>query len=133
MPGKGPIDKSILQDYEFIHTQMDNVTRSIPVAAMITAYAQVFMYPFLSMVDNFCYYTDTDSIFVQKTLDEMHVGDKIGQFKFEGNVEFADFISPKTYYLQMADGRIIVKNKGVSSKMTFSDFQALARGEEVKK
>jgi hypothetical protein len=118
-----PSDYLFYQDENLYHEinaigqkESDNIIRSVGISSMITSYAMMFMHPFLNLPDNKCHYTDTDSTFLQKPLDPKYVGDGLGQFKYEGLVKRAYFISPKLYCLVMEDGRIIIKSKGVPSK-----------------
>jgi hypothetical protein len=46
-----------------------------------TAYARVEMHKYINMSGIDCFYSDTDSLFINKELPKEHIGDKIGQFK----------------------------------------------------
>lgn len=83
---------------------------------MTTGHASVFMSKILNLENNPCYYTDTDSCFVSKKLDEDFVGNNLGQLAFKGLVKRAYFISPKLYCLIMENGEVIIKSKGIASK-----------------
>jgi DNA polymerase type B, organellar and viral len=107
----------------------NNIIRSVGIAAMVTANAMIYMDKFLNLPDNNCYYSDTDSGFFEKLLDEKYVGNNIGQFKYLGLVKRGYFISPKLYCLVMDDGRTIIKSKGLPSKnLTEQDFIELLNG-----
>jgi DNA polymerase type B, organellar and viral len=109
--------------------KIDFIIRNIPIAAMTTGHASVFMSKFLNLEDNPCYYTDTDSCFLSKKLDEQYVGNNLGQLAFKGLVKRAYFISPKLYCLIMENGDIIIKSKGISSKnLTEQDFVEMLYG-----
>jgi hypothetical protein len=94
----------------------DFINRSLPISAMITSYASCYMQKFLNLPNNDCYYSDTDSVILQKPLDSKYVGDNLGQFKFLGKIKKAYFISPKLYCLILDNGETIFKSKGIDSK-----------------
>lgn len=75
---------------------------AVHIASFITAYSRIFMYEFKNLKENKCYYTDTDSIFVENKLEDKYIGNKIGKFKLEYEIKEAYFVSPKVY--------IIIKN-----------------------
>jgi len=58
-------------------TDLDGVVRSL--SARVTSYASIHMIPFWDMNDNPCYYTDTDSLFLQYPLEDKFVG-SVGTF-----------------------------------------------------
>jgi hypothetical protein len=75
------------------------------------------------------YYSDTDSIVIDKPLHSNLVGSNIGQLKLEHTIDRAVFLAPKVYGLVTVEGEEIIKIKGVSkdivSKLYFSDLEAL--------
>jgi hypothetical protein len=114
------------------YSEEEFITRSIPIAATITAYAMCYMYPFLNMKDNPVYYTDTDSIILGKPLDPKFVGDGLGKFKLVGEIVRGYFITPKLYCVVLEDGRTIIKSKGVdSSTLTEQDFIDMLHGSNI--
>nr|YP_010130190.1 hypothetical protein KQ422_mgp108 [Clavaria fumosa]QPZ51092.1 hypothetical protein [Clavaria fumosa] len=96
--------------------ESNHIIRSVGIAAMVTSNALIYMDKFINSKNNICYYTDTDSGFFEKPLDPIYVGSNIGQFKYEGLVKRGYFISFKLYCLVMAEGRTIIKSKGIPSK-----------------
>lgn len=102
-----------------------SVNNSTAIAAAVTSWARILMYPHIIN----SHYTDTDSIFIQKPLDN-NVGKKLGQFKLEygGRISLALFISPKLYMLELNDGKLISKTKGFSGKLTKFDYFKLYEG-----
>lgn len=103
------IDNGITGLYE------DYQQASVAIAAAITAYARVFMYDFKTISGNPCLYSDTDSIFIEKPLDESLVGSNIGQFKLERIIKEAVFIAPKAYGFIETNGNEVVIIKGLSA------------------
>jgi len=109
----------------------DFIIRSLPISAMITGYAAIFMSQFLNIPGNKCYYSDTDGIVLEKPLDPKYVGNEIGKFKFEGHISKGYFISPKLYCLILNNGEIVIKSKGVPKNyLTEKDFEGFLYGIE---
>jgi DNA polymerase type B, organellar and viral len=101
---------------------------SITTTAMNTSYARIFMNEIkLEILKNGgdIYYTDTDSIILNKTyMNKNWIGKNIGQFKIEYDIEEAYFISNKTYCLILKNGETIIKAKGVTNnKLNVNDFK----------
>lgn len=101
---------------------------SIATTAMNTSYARIFMNQIkLEILENGgeIYYTDTDSIVLNKTyINPNWIGENLGQFKIEYDIDEAYFISNKTYCLILKSGEIIIKAKGVTNnKLTVNDFK----------
>jgi hypothetical protein len=91
---------------------------NIAVAATITAGARVFMSRFKNnpeLVGNL-YYSDTDSIVIDKPLPADLVGGALGQLKLEHMIKRAVFIAPKVYGLIDKDGTETIKCKGLTPK-----------------
>lgn len=131
------IDREDLGDYKLItikasESQIDkdesthNV--SIGIAAAITGYARIHMSQFKNNLDYNLYYTDTDSVYIDAPLSDELVNSKIlGKMKLENKINKAIFLSPKVYYLETVDGKIIYKVKGLSHETQLSkhDFENL--------
>lgn len=108
---------------------------SIVLASFVTAYARVYMHKIkldILSVGGKIYYSDTDSIVTDLTLDilkeKLHnkIGNKLGQLKLEHLLEEAYFISNKTYILLTKDGKEIIKAKGISAEsLSLSDFKTM--------
>src|SRR6267142_1731253 len=91
------------------HKESHNV--SIAISSAITAYARIHMTQFKNNPDFILYYSDTDSIYIDKPLPPEMVDSKsLGKMKLE-NVE----------------GKVIYKVKGLSHKidLTKQDFESL--------
>lgn len=88
---------------------------AIQLAAAITAYARIYMYPYTSRED--CYYTDTDSVVLSKPLPEELISSSIlGLFKLEDRIVQGYFLAPKAYYYIDEKGKNTVKYKGIANK-----------------
>src|SRR5260221_532251 len=99
------------------NTRNDFFTRNVGIAAMITSKANIFMDKFINLENNNCYYTDTDSVVLEKPLDNKYIGEEIGQFKLVGKVKKGYFISPKLYYLILENVQIIKKSKVIPNNL----------------
>lgn len=86
---------------------------AVQIASAITAYARLFMYTFKNIKGNKCFYTDTDSIFLEKKLPSHFIGKELGQFKLEFQINKAYFIAPKVYYIKRHDGSEKIVTKGL--------------------
>nr|WVH38150.1 DNA polymerase [Poriella subacida] len=70
---------------------------SVCIASAVTAYSRIYMSKFKNSNDYNLYYSDTDSLFIDKNLPESLIGDKIGQFKLEYSFKEVVFLGPKIY------------------------------------
>src|ERR1700744_2757082 len=101
---------------------------SIPIAAAITAYARIHMSQFKKNINYELYYSDTDSIYIDKPLDDSLVSKtELGLMKLENIIKKAIFLSPKVYCLETIDGETIYKVKGLSHniELIMKDFDNL--------
>lgn len=96
---------------------------SLGVSAMINSYSRIYMNKIKLKIlkhGGKIYYSDTDSLVVDFPLEELDpklVGSGLGQFKLEyKDITEALFITNKTYYLQLKNGQVIVKAKGIKNK-----------------
>lgn len=105
---------------------------SVPTAAAVTAFARLYMYKFKNLKDTNIYYTDTDSLDINRKLDDSLVGSEIGKLKLEYISNKAIFLAPKVYYCVTNIGDIC-KIKGFKSPdlneggkvINFDDFNDL--------
>lgn len=76
-------------------TVKSNINISIGISAAITSYARIYMSQFKNNPDYNLYYTDTDSIYIDKPLDSQFVSEnELGQLKLEQIFDGAVFIAP---------------------------------------
>ncbi len=94
------------------------VSQSVPIAAVITAYARMYMNELMHLENYKYYYTDTDSLVTDKPLPSKYIGKELGQLK----LEYFDFkglyVSPKLYLIELNDGKIIVKARTIGSDLS---------------
>jgi len=94
--------------------------------AKVTAYARIHMSQFKNNPEYNLYYSDTDSIYIDKKLDDSLVSNTIlGKMKLEAIIDKAIFIAPKVYGYNIDSclsestskgGNSIVKVKGLSNQ-----------------
>jgi hypothetical protein len=115
-----------------VNTLLDNASEvhnvSIPVAAAISSYARIHMSQFKNNTDFVLYYSDTDSIYIDKKLPDTFVSSNVlGKMKLEHVIEKAIFLSPKAYILITEDGKVIYKVKGLNHniELNYNDFYNL--------
>ena len=71
------------------------------------------------------YYSDTDSVYVDKPLPSKLIGTKLGQLKLENAIKFGYFIAPKVYGLVNDKLENIVKVKGLKSDISFYELNVI--------
>lgn len=87
---------------------------NIAIASAITSYARVHMSVFKNSDHFTLYYSDTDSIVIDRQLPEDLVGTFLGQMKLEYIIQKAVFLAPKVYGLITEDGQEVIKIKGIN-------------------
>lgn len=102
---------------------------SIGISSAVTAYARVYMSKFKNNPNFNLYYTDTDSIFIDKELDSELVSKKLGKFKLECKIKEGVFLGPKIYAYITEDGKYTCKVKGYkdSSSISFTNMKDLLK------
>jgi hypothetical protein len=111
-----------------LYGNLETHNTNIAIASAITAYARVHMSQFKNNPDYNLYYSDTDSIYIDKPLSDELVNSKVlGLMKLENILNKGIFLAPKVYYLETIDGNIIYKVKGLSHdvELNINDFESL--------
>lgn len=120
-----------------LDSDRENHYVNVALAAAITAEARIFMSQFKNREDIKLYYTDTDSIFINLSPEELNklflniIGNGLGQLKLEYIIDKAVFLGPKAYCLKLDNGDNIVKIKGLpqdsvnKSEININHFFAL--------
>lgn len=125
-------DYLIIQSQQLVEedneSEINNV--NVAVASAITAYARIHMSQFKNNLDYKLFYSDTDSIYINKPLDNSYISNTIlGKLKLENIITKGIFLAPKVYGLQTEDGQTIIKAKGLTkegiSKLSLSDLESL--------
>lgn len=107
--------KSSLNDKD-LYANSINTETAVHIASVITANARIYMYDFKNIDKNECYYTDTDSIFLKRELDNIFIGKELGMFKLEYRVKEGMFIAPKVYYIKDNNDKEKLVIKGMKIK-----------------
>lgn len=102
---------------------------NICIASAITAYSRMYMSYFKNNSDFNLYYSDTDSVVIDKKLPAHIVGKDLGHFKLEHTIAKAVFLAPKVYAFETIEGKEIIKVKGLTEEsqkqLTFKDVYDL--------
>jgi hypothetical protein len=67
-----------------------------------------------------------------KMVEEL-IGNELGLFKLEHEIKKGYFISPKLYALKDTNGDLVIKAKGIGSKLDFTQFETLMTNESIVK
>jgi len=112
-------------DEELYH----GVDVNVAIASAITAGARMWMSILKNNSKFNLFYSDTDSVVVNKPLPKILVGSALGQFKLENVLSKAVFLAPKVYGLITEDGKEIIKVKGLKDEalvdIHFKDLEQL--------
>ncbi len=108
------------------HINDTNTLVSIAVAAAITAGARVYMSKFKNMNNITIYYSDTDSIDIDRPLDPKCVGGELGQMKLEHIFKEAVYLAPKLYGGITSEYEYI-KVKGLKTPLPFNELLSLLK------
>jgi hypothetical protein len=100
---------------------------SIGIASAITSYSRVHMSQFKSINNNYdLFYSDTDSIYINKPLDKSFISNELGKMKLEYIFNEAVFLSSKVYGgLFDNSSKEIVKIKGFKNKLSYDSLKSL--------
>jgi len=101
-----------------------SINISIPISLAVTANARVHMSQFKTMDDVIVYYSDTDSIDINKPLDSKFVGKELGKMKLEHIFNKVVYLAPKVYGGMTADYEY-VRVKGVKDYVSFDELEPL--------
>jgi hypothetical protein len=99
---------------------------SVVVSSIVTASARIYMSKFKTDKNLNIYYSDTDSIDIDKELDSKYIGTELGQMKLEHIFNDAIFLSPKMYG-GVTDHYEYVKIKGLKNPLKFEDLKSLLK------
>jgi hypothetical protein len=108
------------------------VVSAVQISSRISALARVSINKFKNMEGNILYYSDTDSLVLEKPLDENLIGPGLGQWKLEAQIKLGIFVRPKLYYYETENGDIKKVSAGVDPSLLIrEDYEELAKGEPV--
>lgn len=113
------------------------VKSNVAIASAITSYARIEMMKYKSLPDIDIYYSDTDSIFVNKNLPENMVGKELGQMKDElggGVIKEAYFFGIKKYgYLDDKDKTKTIFSGIPRNSISWNEIIDLSKGISINK
>jgi DNA polymerase elongation subunit (family B) len=116
-------------------TSFRNIKSHVGIAAAVTAYARMEMAELKMLLKKLginIYYTDTDSLFVDKELPEYLIGNNLGQLKDElsgGLIKKAYFLGIKKYgYLDNLDKVHSVFSGVERNSLTWSEIEQISKG-----
>jgi hypothetical protein len=81
------------------------------------------------------YYSDTDSIVINKPLNDSLIGKELEKWKVETIIKKGIFIRPKLYAYYTIDGKLKKKRvcSGVNANsFTFHDYEQISQGIPIK-
>nr|YP_010759074.1 DNA polymerase [Hericium alpestre]WEX31988.1 DNA polymerase [Hericium alpestre] len=120
-------------DFPFL-TPHRSVKSNVAIASAVTAYARMEMVKFKVDPNITIYYTDTDSLFVDKPFSTELVGDDIGLMKDElkGNIiEKAYFLGIKKYGYQLNNKTHSVVSGVSRNDLNWDELSSIAKGGKV--
>lgn len=134
------INKFGLDKFKVLNTTNNNKPiipgyASIIITVAINSYARIYINEIKHNLLNkniLLYYTDTDSIYIDKQLP-IHLvsNDKLGLFKQEHEIKNAWFISNKLYLIENIDKTIKTVTKGINKPILKNDFITLYKGDNI--
>jgi hypothetical protein len=112
----------------FLNTKQRGIPSAIQIAAAISAYSQIEMMKFKNIKNNKLLYHDTDSLLMEKELDDKFINsNKLGYLKLEHIIKEGYFISPKFYAIINSNNELINNTKGIDKDLiTLDDFKDLS-------
>lgn len=110
-------------EYEDVREFFNQIGSLVRFSAFITAQGRCILLKAFSdkiLNQENLFYTDTDSIFVNKKLPENYVSSTIlGKFKLEYEIKKGFFLAPKMYIVETSEG-LKMKMKGVPKVKFFN-------------
>ena len=123
--GNGKELLKFIQKSHYIENDFLNPNISIAIASAVVAYGRIKINT-LKHLDNIqVYYSDTDSLVVNKQLPEQYIGTKLGQLKVEDKIRWGYFLAPKVYGFVDNNNKFTVKIKGLKTPFSFFELNQL--------
>lgn len=106
------LDLKKYENVEIDHFHEYNI--SVSIASSISAYARIHMSQFKNNKKYKIFYSDTDSIYINKKLHKLLVSNtELGKLKLENIFTESTFLAPKVYGGRLESGEEIIKVKGL--------------------
>jgi hypothetical protein len=107
----------------------DKLNLSISISSAVTAYSRIQMINLIKELIDLgytIYYTDTDSIFVDRSLPTHMISNtELGKLKLEYKFKKVVFLAPKVYGGILKFGKELVKIKGSKNVIPFKELYSL--------
>src|ERR1700694_1370780 len=104
----------------------DRLNINVAIASAITAYARTYMYDFKTLAGYKLFYSDTDSIDLDKALPDKFLSEKkLGLFKIEKHFKRVVYLGPKIYGGIIEGDKEVVKVKGLKETLPFTQLESL--------
>lgn len=147
---KGNLNHKLIKDLNYTLDLKDfkhldrSVKSNVAIASAVTAYAQMEMIKYKTMPNHTIYYSDTDSMFLDKSLPEDLIGDELGKVKNElvklkgESISKAYFLGNKQYGYTFTDfeGKIVEKSVFAGVKkdsLTFKEITTISQNKPITK
>jgi len=121
-------------------TSFRNIKSNVAIAAAVTAYARIEMIELKMLLVKLginLYYTDTDSIFIDKEIPKNLIGSELGQLKDElkgGYIKKAYFLGIKKYgYIDNSDQIHSVFSGVERNSLTWNEIELISKGVTIVK
>lgn len=96
-------DVSILSYKSLLDNSSSFLSSNVALASAITAYSRIHINKFKYLEGNVVYYSDTDSIVLNRPLDSSLISNNLGDMKLEfKHVHLGIFLAPKVYALDVS-------------------------------
>lgn len=106
----------------------DRLNINVAIASAITAYARTYMYDFKTLAGYKLFYSDTDSIDLDKALPDTFLSEKkLGLFKIEKHFKRVVYLGPKIYGGIIEGDKEVVKVKGLKETLPFTQLESLVK------
>ena len=104
---------------------------AVQLAAAITAYARIYMYPYISRED--CYYTDTDSVVLGQKIPVEEVSPSaLGKFMLVDLILKGYFLAPKAYYYETKEKGVLKFKGPLKDHVSKEIFEILLKDPDTK-
>jgi DNA polymerase elongation subunit (family B) len=110
----------------------ERINISVSIASAVTAYGRIHMSFYKMMCEELnitMFYSDTDSLYLDKELDTKFIGKELGKLKLEHIFKKAIFLSAKLYG-GITENYETIKVKGLKKKIEFKDLIPLLNKNE---
>lgn len=112
-------NKALVSYKELNPTSIGIPNVSVAIAAAITGYARAEMHKYIIDYSNDICAIDTDGAKYTSSISEKYIGPALGQMKHEGDFAQMIHLGPKFYGGIDYKGNMLVKVKGLKSKVSY--------------